>query len=358
MKVFDEKGEVVGFLEGDKLQDVNGKTLAHRRSSEREALKLSEQAAHRMNGRLVRMDLAPLDVETPTTQFTVGLSRPDFVADLVSPVRYVKHIAGKFFAENVSDQIQLVEASGQGVGGAAFVNPGVVSTSFSAQGYALAAKLPRNILGNADFDVKAMAVRRLVTALRLGRENRVQQLLTTQANWASGNVVTVGATSKWNGGTGTGASTPNPLNDMKSALKVSYLPANVMILSEGIDQYFYVQPQASTGIRDYVQGGGEMPERLIARAKVLMSGVPAYAWSQATAVNVALVRVASDENEIGTTITCRWLGEAQDGERTDGMLARSYHLPSEDCEVVVVAHNDAEVFLSNQVGALIVGAIQ
>lgn len=353
--VRDLQGGLVGYLEGDRLRDANGAPIGDRRGTDREALSLSAVAAQRMAGRKVLLDLGPGDVVTPTTQFTAGIPRPDYVADRVSPVRLVDHDRGTFFTENADDAIRMVNPSAHAAGGEpSVIEPGFTSTSFTTVPYALAAKMPRPLLDNADFDLRRLTLRRIVQALRLAREYRLWTLLTTAANWPSANQITVGATNKWNGG----SSAPNPLGDMMAALKASLIPANVLIMPENAATSFYVQPQASTGIRDYVQADGEMPDVLYARGKIKTGGAPQYIWSPANPTNVALVRVASDPDELGTTLTCRWLGDSPDGQRVEGLLVREYFVDKEDSHYLVVAHNDAEVFVSNQVGALIVGALQ
>lgn len=353
--VHDLHGRLVGYLDDDKLQDVNGKPFAHRASDEKHALSLSQQAARRMSGRTVLMDLGIGDVVQPATQFATDLPKPDFVADKVSRVRLINHDRGVFFAENAGDQIQLVLPNGGTASGAPVqVNPVFVNTPFTTKAYALSAAIPRHVLNNADFDLEKRTIRRLVNGLRMAREIRVASLLTTQANWPASNQVSPGA-NKWNAGT-----TPNPLGDMMSALKASFLPATTMIMPETTAQFFYVQPQASTGIRDYVQADGEMPDILYARGKQMSSGAPVYIWAPTApaTTNVALVRTSDDPDEIVTTQTIRWLGDAKDGGRVEGMLGRKFFDRNSDSWIFVVAHNDAEVFLSNQVGALIVGATQ
>lgn len=351
IRVRDLRGNVVGYLEANALRDDSGKAAGSRVTTDRDEARLGRQAVALMSDRPVLMDLGPSDVTTPATQFTVGLPKGDFVADRVAPVRLVSRDRGVFFAENATDAITLVDPVANALGEPAQTMPGIVSTTFTTTGYALAAKVPRQLKGNADFDIEAMAIRRAARGLRLAREVRVANLLTTSTNWNAANRITAAA--KWNGGTG-----PNPLGDMMNALKASILPSTVMVLPEYDAQFFYVQPQASTGIRDYVQAGGEMPERLYARAKMLLGGATTYVWAQASTVNIALVRVAEDPDEIATASTCRWAGTSPDGDFSEGLLVRRFHVPREDSDYIVVAHNDAEVMLSNQVGALIVGAIQ
>jgi hypothetical protein len=299
------------------------------------------------------LDLAPADVVTQTTRAEFDIPTGDYVADVVSQVKLVPNDRGYWYLESVTDALKIVAPLQSADSSPPEVNPTYAKTAFATQAYALAAKLPLEIVSNADWDVKLSATKYLVNALRLSREVRVAALLTTTANWAAGNQVT--AISKWNGGSTTAA----PLNDLFKALAASYLPANVVVLSENVAQYYYGNPAVGANItvmRDYVQSGGEMPRALFARAKQLTGGVPAYVWGPALPTNVPVIRTP---DSIPTTVTFRWLGEGgPDGEAQDGFLVREYIDERDRSCYLVVAHNDTEVFVSNQVGALIVGALQ
>ncbi len=358
--VRDLRGRPVFYLDGEVGRDDNGKPVASRTGDDKQAIKLAEHAAAWMRqpsglpGRKFLLDLGLPDVATPATQADFGIPSGDYVADIVSPVVNVKRDRGVWYPESPKDATQLVLGSASGDGGPAEINPLYSSTQFVTTGYALAAKLPRRTVANADFDLKKRATRRLVQALRLGRELRVATLLTTSANWAAGN--TVAAAAKWNGG-----ANANTLQDMFAALKLSFLPANAIVLPEIAAQYFY---QAGSGagavsIRDYVQGGGEMPRVVFARSKYQTAGVPVYTWAPALPANVALVRIADDpETDIGSSATFRWLGDGgADGERREGILVREFDDENTDSHCIVVAHNDAEVIPSNLVGSLITGAL-
>lgn len=348
--VHDLGGRPIGYIDGDRLRDDNGKPVGVRTGSDADARKLSAKAGAWMTDRPVLMDLAVGDVTSGGTVGAYSIPDTDFVANKVCPVRMVKHDRGTFYPEKASDAISpVLPVAGANGARAAELGPGFAPVNFITTGYALATRIPRPLGSNADFDLRAIATHRLVEALKLAREIRVAALLTTSANWAVANRIT--ATAKWNGG-----ATANPLLDMMNALQQSYLPANIMILPENVAQNFYVQPQASTGIRDYVQGGGEMPERLYARAKKFVGGVPTYIWAPAAAVNVAIVRTSPDPLSLTTAVTFRWVGEGEDGAIQDGVLIREFYDPSTDSDWIVCAHNDLETFLSNQVGAVITGA--
>ena len=281
--VKDLDGKVCFHIDGEFARDDAGSVIGQPgRQSIGAEQKLSFLASRWMSGRSapsfstkdekpVLLDLAPTDLSTPSAQASFGLEDGECIADKVSPIRPTKHLQGIWYAETVGDATPLVTAEANLDGAPNLLSPSFTPTTFTTIGYALAVKLPVELIANADFDLKRRATRFLVEKLRLAREKRVAALLTTTANWAAGNRVAIPA--KWNGGT-----TANPMADMFSALAVSALPANVIVLPEQIAQYFY-QNANSTAMRDYVQSGGEMPKVLFARAlqksrKVLIADEP------------------------------------------------------------------------------------
>lgn len=349
--VRDTAGRPLFYLDGEVARDSSGKPVAARSGKDAETATLADRAAKLMSGRKVLLDLAPGDVMTPSVQAEFGIPDGDYVADYASQVRYVTRDRGYFFLENVTDAIKVVSAIADSDAAPNEANPSYASTLFQTTGYALAAKLPRGTVQNADFDVKGRALRHLVNALKLGRETRVATLLTTAANWATANQVSVAH--KWND-----VASAAPLTDLFSALAASYLPASTVIMPERVAPFYYASSVTSgtTLMRDYVQSGGEMPRTLFARAKKLSAGAPAYVWSPTLPTNVALVR---SPDHIPTSVTFRWLGDGgKDGDLREGMLVREFTDPRDGSDWIVVAHHDAEVMVANNVGALIVGALQ
>ena len=296
--VKDLDGKVCFHIDGEFARDDAGSVIGQPgRQSIGAEQKLSFLASRWMSGRSapsfstkdekpVLLDLAPTDLSTPSAQASFGLEDGECIADKVSPIRPTKHLQGIWYAENVGDATQLVTAEANLDGAPNLLSPSFTPTTFTTIGYALAVKLPVELIANADFDLKRRATRFLVEKLRLAREKRVAALLTTTANWAAGNRVAIPA--KWNGGT-----TANPMADMFSALAVSALPANVIVLPEQIAQYFY-QNANSTALRDYVQSGGDMPKVIFARASYSVAGAYQYVWAPAAPANVPLLRVPED----------------------------------------------------------------
>jgi hypothetical protein len=341
---------------GDVARDDSGKIIAARASEDSHVVKMAKSASRWMNReRKVLMDLGISDILTPETEAEYGIPVTDAIADIVSAVKYVKHVQGVWYPEDAGQAIQPVVANASGDGQVGEMNSHWTPTTFYTVGYALAAKLPRQLVANADWDIKARALRRLVEGLRLNREIRVANLLTLSTSYAAAN--RIAAAAKWNAGANN-----NPLYDLFKALLASYIPANTLVLSEAVEPYFYAGPSGTspTSVRDYVQAGGKLPNVVIGRAKKSSgsSGItPAYVWgSLGTTVNTPLVRVATPDT-IATSMTFRWLGETADGETQDGMLVRTFKDKNDDATWIIVAHSDTEVIVSSLVGSLITGSL-
>jgi hypothetical protein len=390
MLVLHPDSRPVRLENGDEsLRAQDGSIIGGRVKVERSTvMRLGGMAAALLGGS-TRLDLAPSDVVQPGTQADYGTPsiHRDCVADIVSPIQYVRRNTGYYYVETVADALQLVEAASDLVGRAAMVSPGFTPTKFLTVGYALATKLPRQVVGNADFDILARVTRRLCESLRLLRELRVATQVTTSGNFAAGNrVPALGAA--WNGGGGA-----HPLTDVFAALKTSYLPADTLVLPENAAPYFHTGNDNS--IRDFVQAGGQLPRILYARSKVSNAAAAAYTWMPSGTGAVALVRTTGiwlppygtrwdpsqtdgeppmewhpndRQTDIGTTHTLRWVGEdgmrrqklapGDRADRIDGVLVRVFTDDQDAGSVwVSIAHNDIEIMPSNQVGAIITGAM-
>lgn len=372
MLVCDVNGRSLFHLEGDRVRDDGGKTVGGRAGSDKHAHALSELAAAWMRDgadgasaswdprakaidteRKFLLDLSPADVAQQSTKAEFGTPMAtEFIADQVSPIHYITNDRGAFYPESEVDGLQLPLASASQDAPPAEINPLYLApVKFVCTGYALAARIPRPIANNADFDIKARALRILCRKLRLAREVRVAKLLMTSANWASGNVNTV-TTGKWNGGT-----TPNQINDMFVAMAKSWLPVDTMIMVESALQYFFGS-SGSSNTRDYVQAGGPMPNVVIARALYEVSGAAAYVWGPTNPINVPLVRIGTSPMDLQTSVTLRWLGEVDGANAIEGMLVREFFDSATDAYWIVCAHSDSEQFVNNKVGGLIAAAIQ
>lgn len=339
------------------MRDDAGKVVAHATGKADDHKRLALTAASFMTEKKVLLDLGVGDVAQQGFQADFGIPDGEYVADLVSPLRLISHDRGTLFVEDAKDLIRLVLPHAAGEGDVSEITPAYSTSTFVTEEYGLMAKLPRRLLGNADFDLKRRSVIRLCEALKLARENRVATQLLTSTNFASGNRQAV--TNKWNGGTAA-----DPLGDLFAALALSYLPANIMVLSERVAQYFYANTGTTGGsdnrVTQYVQGGGRLPRIAYSCQKIFSGGALDYLWAPSTPQPVVLVRNPGDPDRIPTSCTFRWLGQgsSEDEGLCAGMLCRSFFSPQDDAEFVVVVHNDIEVMPTNTVGAILTGALQ
>lgn len=348
-----DTGRTLGHLEGDTIRDLNGKITARRVGSDKKARTLSQTAALFMGERSVLMDLGIGDVSTAATQLAIAVpdNAQDYVADAVSSVVYSKHDRGVWYPSDPFDAIKIPIPSTAAEAAPPQLSPKFTPTTFTTTGYALAVQIPRPTRNNADFDLMAFCLRRLVEALRLAREYRVAKLLTTAANYATANQITPVA--KWDAG-----ASANPITDVFAGLAASTLPANSIVLSEAV-QPFYFGATTSSTVRDMVQAGATLPRPIIGKAKTSSGGAPSYIWGNATSANVPVIRAGTDPALFPTSLTFRWLGEgAPDGERAHGVYVRTYFDNAHDSFYLAVLHNDSEVVTNSAgtVGSLIVGA--
>ncbi len=235
------------------------------------------------------------------------------------------------------------------------LNPGFSNTPFKCVHYALGAMIPTGTLMNADMSLAEIACRRVVMSLRLLRELRVAAQLLSSTSWAAANTSAV--TNKWNG-----SATANPLSDIYSLRQNSLLPVTTIVMGEAVEPFlFAATTNATNRIQQFVQAGGQLPRVVVARAKSIVNGVPQYIWAPTLPANAVLLREPSSDSDIPSARTLRWVGDARDGDVVGGMLVRTFTEPSGGSSAkswVVVAHADAEIVVSNQVGALLTGVIQ
>lgn len=327
------------------------------------------------DGVLVQMDLAQGDVHVDTLMpnFAGGYTLDQGVADLALPPLAVNKASNKFAVWDSANAFKRVIPSAASAGAQVpEVNPTLSTLSYSTVEYALAAYVPTEVDANADAPLRPLqaATRRVMNALMLEREIRVATLLTTGANWDSSLTTTLGATAKWNGG-----SASDPLADLHARIEASYMPVTAIVWSEQVEHDFV----RNTNVQKYlyaknavnsVPNGAEissalrLPRIITAKMKYQASGTTqSYVWGN----DVVLLHQSPDMpptsgEEVATGYTMRWSGgDTPDGAASNGWLVRQYfdqRRGGRGGRVVVVVHNDAEVFTSKYVGGLIKSAHQ
>lgn len=335
-------------IDGEELRDDAGKLVAREMDP---ANRYARRAAEMLRGRpFVQRDLGPRDVSVGRIEATFQAKSPMGVADDVAPVRLVGHSEGRFFGETLDDATKQATPD-TAAGGAAVpeIFPNFTGVSYSTTPRALTCRVPREVVGNSDYDFTMVAIDRLASAQRLAREIRVATMMQTSGNWASAAVQTIAAAAKWNGG-----ASADPLSNIFTGRAASLLPVTAIILPETLEQWLYTNGKMST----FTTAGGQLPSVYAGRMRKIVSGAPAYVWGN----HVVLICEPESEASIGTAVTLRWLPELRTGEHAfDGVIVRQFHTgdvgPRGQTYATMIL-NDCECMLSNQLGALILNAYQ
>lgn len=336
------------------------------------------------NKRMVHtMDLGAGDVHISGQMAgsAAGYRMTEGVADMIAPVIPSKH--QKDSIPIWDKENAFARAAGVTVAPGGDVPTTSISLGtkpFSTVERALSTVMPVEVIENADAPLAPWATATRVVQERLlkEREHRACKAAVTSANWDSGLVFDLGAAYGW----ATGASS-DPIKDIQTAVLASYDTTDLKLVMTERTLYTMQRNAAVQKFTAYKNGVGPMPSSeqmsallnlppiVVQKMKTQdTNGANKYVLEQeATAVSktgaVLLVRDTpglSDPSLISTMKTIRWNGgQTPDGNMVAGWLVRTYFDPKKGGRgsyVVVVVHNDDEIFTSKFVGGLILGCDQ
>jgi hypothetical protein len=370
-----------------KLRDVqgdvlNGGALGKYQGEEIDLLNSTVKLRDR-GGQLVTMDLGQADVHIDKTlvNYAAGYRLAMGVADVASPPIVVPNASDKFWTWNQDDAFQLVQDIATAPGAdVKEVSPRLSNAPFQTQGFALQAFIPTEVQANADAPLNPVlaAMRRIMNALLLAREFRVQALLRTQANHTFKTVIAAG--NKWNGGGGS-----NPVQDLFTLIENALMPVTDIVMSEQVwhdfaqnaaVQKFVAYKQGVPGI-PYMPSDGSsngqaqqfsallgLPRINVAAIKYKdTTGAYSYIWGgDVILLHMPPNGAPKDGQDIAPSYTFRWNGgNVGDAVVQGGFIVRSFFNPYRGPRggtQIVVTHNDAEVMTSTVVSGLAVGAHQ
>lgn len=386
--VQDERGQSVGSYDKTTGNFItsDGRELSPSGDDEMH-LALSEYAAYNAGQRrdieraecgrrlMANQTIDSVRQETHMGNFAQGYHLMEGIADVICPVVTVDAPSKKYWEWNSDDAFQRVGNVETSPGSdVREISPRLSSTRFDTKEYALASAVPTEVIAAAQAPVDPLqaAVRRVQTALRLEREIRVANLLTTAANWDSSLVTTLVAGTKWNGGV-----TSDPIADLVKLIQASWAPVTRIVMGEqaafafatnaNVQKYIaYKSGAAPIPATSQMTSLFTLPPITIVNQKY-RSGVagsaPTYTWGG----DVVLVHEPPgdypvDGQDIMTCATFRWNGgTTPDGSYVDGWLVRTYFDQKrgpKGSTVTVTVHQDAEVMTSKLAGGLIKGAYQ
>ncbi len=329
------------------------------------------------------MDLSAADVhiQGQMAGAAAGYRLAEGCADLIAPVIQAKHQTDKIPIWD--KEVAFARAAGTTAAPGGDVPTTTISLStvpFSCVERALSIVMAVEVIENADAPLSPWATATRVVQERLlkEREHRVCKAAVTAANWDSTLVFDLGAAFGW----ATGASA-DPVKDIHTAVLASYDSTDLKLI---MDQRMFLIMQRSPAVQKYtayknginplpsadqISAVLSLPPIVVQNMKTQTSaGLMKYVLEQEATVAgktgaALLVRDTpglSDPSLISTMKTIRWSGGmSPDGNMVAGWMVRTYFDPKKGGRgsyVVVVVHNDHEIFTSKFVGALITGCGQ
>jgi hypothetical protein len=323
-------------------------------------------------------DLGVSEVHIPRAlpNYAAGYRNEAPMADLVSPPLLVPNMTDYYFTFNKEDAFQRAYPNG-GAGGGAVpeINPRLSNASFATVERALGGFISTQLQANADAPLRIVqaATKRVMNAMLLEREIRVQSLLRTSGNWDSYNVAAIGASYKWNGG-----ASADPVNDILTRCRKSWGQVTGMLMSRLVWDCFKTSPAVRAYIA-YKSGVAPMPKASEIQALLDLpplyvsdmkyinsSGLLDFVWG----ADVVLFRQPdemppSTQDDVATSYTFRWnLANKpipDGGTASGGFIVRQFYVNDRGGLggiKVVVVHQDAEVMTSKYVGGLLTSAYQ
>jgi hypothetical protein len=337
------------------------------------------------NGRLVKMDVNVNDVHTDRAiaNYAAGFRLANGVADFAAPVVPVDGQSNKYWTWDKLDAFQQVESLIAAPGATVReIAPRLSNSSYTCNPYALGAFVPTELEANADspLQVRMAHMNRVMNALMLGREVRVANALRAPGSYGASFKSTLAAGAKWNGG-----ASSDPTADLFGLIESALMPITDLIMSERTWHAFArnAAVQKYTGFKTQVPGiptvpsdgssNGNansfsailgLPNIHIASMKYLdATGAYSYVWgNDVVAIHRPSSLMPTDGRDIATAYTFRWNGgNVGDASADGGFVVRSFFNPNRGPRggtQIVVAHNDAEVFIQDSVSGLIINAWQ
>ncbi len=321
------------------------------------------------------LDLGTGDVHTPSAlpNIAMGYRNEPPMADVYSPPVLVPKPSDYYNVFDKNDAFQRAYPTG-GTGGAsvAEIAPRLATTLFTTTERALGGFVATQVEAAADVPLRILTAtsKRVMNAMALEREIRVQSLARTTSNWNSNNVLTVAAGAKWNGG---GSS--DPIKDLQGRDESSLMGLSGILMALPTFNAMVRNPAARAywGFKDTdrdIPTPQDLSKRLglppiyVSRMRYIGSaGTPVFVWGG----DVVLFRNPDEmpptsQDDIASSYSFRWnmTGKPSDATQVSGgYIVRQYYDQNRGSMggiKVVVVHQDAEVQTSAYVGGLIVNA--
>jgi hypothetical protein len=338
-------------------------------------LMLSTQRGSDISNPVHLLDLGTGDVHIPSASpnIALGYSNEAPFADIVSPPVLMPKPSDYFFTFDKNDAFQRAYPSG-GSGGAEVgeIAPRLSNTLYTTVERALGGFVSTQLEAAADVPLRILTAttRRVLMAMHIEREIRVQSLLRATSSWNASNFLALSGATIWNGG-----SSSDPILNLHNRIEKSLgkitgilmaLPTwNAFIRNPAV-RAFYGFKDGVDAIPDPAQANKalKLPPIFVSEMRYInSSGNPDFIWGG----DVVLFRnppemPPSTQDDIASSYTFRWnmQGKPQDATMAaGGFIIRQFYdqrRGSMGGTKVVVVHQDAETQTSSFVGGLLTGA--
>lgn len=325
--------------------------------------------------RSVNMDLGTSDVHIPSAMpnFASGYSNEPPIADMFAPPLLAQKQADDYFQFAKEDAFQRVAPVQGGSGEPGEVSPRLANDQYSCKGRALAGWVSTETEANADVPLRILqaTVRRVMDALELEREIRVQALLQTSANLDSSVVTTLASGFEWNGG-----ASSDPIKDIHTQMLNAWgkitaigmsLPTFLAFQRNPVVKSYYgfksnVEPMPSA---DRMQAILQIPPIHVGAMQYIDdTGAKKFVWgNHAVFIRQPRQMPPSDQQDVATAYTFRWSAPKvpMDGALSGGMIVRQFFTQNRGGlggQKVVVVHYDAEKVTSKFAAGLLLNAFR
>lgn len=323
-------------------------------------------------GDMLTLDLAPSDVHDPAElpTFLAGYKVEGLVADIVSPIIPTDAFSDKYRSFTDDNAFLSIDVKTGLQSKVPEVDPETKLDTFTVIERAVGSFIPDRLSSQARYNVRAAAMKRCSRALMLDREIDVSTLLLATASWASSSFyVTLGATTKWNGG-----SSSDPIADLHARIEASAQKVTAILFNRKVSNVF----TRHAAVRDHLKSmlGSRGAEELLdqgesesyklpglpriyvtdCKHKTVKGGALSYTWGDDVLLVTTPPGVPTDGEEIATCYTWR-----QNGPSGVGFITREFRIEERGSlggTFVVAAMAEQAVMPGSNCGGLIKSVIQ
>lgn len=349
-------------------------------SAQQITFKLAHDTPYGRAGQIVTLALQPADVHEKSVMptYLAGYTNAAMRADEASKIVLVDKDTDKVRNFDSDDAFALVDVKGSISSSIPEVDPASSLSEYKVKDRFVGSFINDITEQNADspYRPRQVALRRCGRAIQMDREVDWWTLISLAATWNANNVVTLGATAKWNGG-----SASAPIQDIQARLEKSAQPitdawmnqtvANALVNHASVQSWtkLWVGDAGWSGTAQQIANAGAkgvvdftlpgiacMFHVVCGKYKNVSTGALNYILGNHVVFTTSPPGIPSDGEEIATSYTFRRKGTASVGFET-----REFRVEGRGPKggTMVVAYEASDILITSSIsGGLIRNAVQ